>query len=149
MKTIVYICYSIVAVAGTAFALIYLFRSEFMPYHAEAVGADWNEVEFRYRVLITALMIVCGGGWLAVIVALFYLLFGPYRRGVFRASVMIFIIGFCALLPALVATLYVKSHSPAHPPWILTIVLLVVLITGFVISVFDHVKVNRASEGVN
>jgi hypothetical protein len=51
----------LIAAAG----LVYLFRSEFRPYHAEAVGPSWSEVERPFQILIRTLMIVLGGACLA------------------------------------------------------------------------------------
>ena len=38
-------CYAIAALLLLVFALVYLTRSEFMPYHSDAVGLEWAEVD--------------------------------------------------------------------------------------------------------
>lgn len=64
------VCYFLAAILLAAFGGVYLFRSEFMPYHADALGMDWNSVDRTVQVLILALMRVAGGGWLAVSLAI-------------------------------------------------------------------------------
>ena len=70
LKTISFISYVLVGLLGFAFAFIYLFRSEFMPYHAVAVGSDWNDIDHGMQILILALMRVSGGGWLATAISI-------------------------------------------------------------------------------
>ena len=131
--------YLITAIAGLIFASLYLFRLEFMPYHEVAVGRSWLMVEGEYRVLILALMRVCGGGWLATTVAILILLFGPLRKGMHWPFVAIPIVGLSALIPTLIATLYVKMNSPADPPYLLAAILSALLIMALVFSViFKH-----------
>ena len=55
-------CCHLLAILGLAIVgLIYIFRSEFMPYHAVAVGRNWAEVESAFQVLILALIKTFGG----------------------------------------------------------------------------------------
>lgn len=129
-----FIVYLITALAGLIFASLYLFRGEFMPYHEVAVGKSWQMLNNEYQVLILALMRVSGGGWLATSVAILLLLFGPLRKGMYWPYYAIPIIGLAALIPSLVATLYVKIHSPADPPYLLAAVLSGLLIIALVIS---------------
>lgn len=49
-------CYFLSGVLLVGFGLVYMFRAEFMPYHAVAVGMSWAEVPPQFQVLILALM---------------------------------------------------------------------------------------------
>lgn len=136
-KTVKIICaiiYSITAIAGFAFAAMYLFRPEFMPYHEVAIGRPWAEVSEEYRVLILALMRVSGGGWLATSVGILLLLLIPFRNGKHWPYLGIPLIGLSALIPTLIATLHVKTNSPATPPYLLAVVLIVLLIITIILS---------------
>ena len=56
-------------VAGAVDVLLgamYFSSKQFMSYHAEAVGATWQEVDVSVQTLILALMKLAGGGWLAL-----------------------------------------------------------------------------------
>ncbi len=117
LKTISFISYALVGILGFVFACFYLFRSEFMPYHAVAVGKDWNEIDHGMQVLILALMRVSGGGWMATAISITVLLIA---RSKFKSSILsigLVLVGLGALIPTLYATLYVRANSPADPPW--------------------------------
>lgn len=128
------ITYAITAAAGLIFAALYLFRGEFMPYHEVAVGKPWEMVSTENQVLILALMRVSGGGWLATSTAIILALLGPVRRGMFWPYFAIPLIALATLIPTLIATLYVKSNSPADPPYLLAAILSVFLLIALVLS---------------
>ena len=44
----------------------YYSSKQFMSYHAEAVGAPWQELDVGVQTLILALMKLAGGGWFAL-----------------------------------------------------------------------------------
>jgi bacteriorhodopsin len=114
------------------FGFVYLFRTEFMPYHADAVGQSWAEVTPAFQVLIIALMRVVGGAFLATACAMGILLFKPFREGGRWAYWAIPLIGMFATLASLYATLYVRANSPASPPWTAAALASVLLVVGFV-----------------
>lgn len=128
------VCYTLATLVAFAFSLVYLTRSEFMPYHREAVESDWDEVDPKHQVLFLALMRVAGGGWLAVGVSMAVLLVFPFRA---RETWVLFAlpaIGLTAALSTLYAVLYVKRNSRASPPVNLVLVAIALLIVGFVLS---------------
>lgn len=127
-------CYLLVFLGLGILGLVYLFRSEFLPYHAEAVAREWEDVEQPFQVLILALMRVVGGAWVATALAAVVLLFVPFRQGARWARWAIPAVGLVALVPALYATLYVGQQTPASPPWILTLIGIVLLVVGFSLS---------------
>ena len=51
-----FVCYALVVLLTFTFAMIYLTRSQFMPYHREAIGKPWVELEPAVRTIIFALM---------------------------------------------------------------------------------------------
>ncbi len=59
-------CYLSAFFIVSLFAAAYLKRSDFMPYHAQAVGLSWAEIEPRMQVLLMALIRVVGAGWIAL-----------------------------------------------------------------------------------
>ncbi len=127
-------CYSLVALLGFIFAFIYLTRPEFMPYHADAVGMSWREVDANIQVLIIALMRVSGGGWLATSFSISFLLIAGRKFQTVWLSVALVLVGLAALIPSLLATLYVKSHSSAEPPWLAAIVGILLLLVALVLD---------------
>ena len=77
-----FFCYMFSLILAVTFSLIYLFRPEFMPYHADAVGQSWSEVDPAFQILILALMRVTGGGMLAMSCAIGILLLKVFRQGI-------------------------------------------------------------------
>lgn len=125
------VCYFLAAILLAAFGGVYLFRSEFMPYHADALGMDWNSVDRTVQVLILALMRVAGGGWLAVSLAIAILIKAQSRQELRWA---IPAVGLTASLPTLYATYYVAHNTPASPPWFAALIGIVLLVFGFLAS---------------
>jgi hypothetical protein len=116
------------------FALVYLFQSEFMPYHAVAVGQSWEEIDPAFRILILALMKVAGGGWLATVFAIGILLLKPFREGTRWAYWAIPVVGLPTSLSSLYATIYVAQNTPASPPWIAVALGTLLFLIGLVFS---------------
>ena len=133
-KIIALACYLLAILMSLAFALMYLFRSEFMPYHSAAIGVGWTQLDPKFQTLFLALMRVCGGGWLAVAAALTILLAVPFRRNEPWSRWAIPLIALCAAVPTLYATLLVKSKTPASPPWFGPAVAMVLVVAGSMLS---------------
>ena len=114
--------------------LIYLFRSQFMPYHAIAVGKTWAEVDPAFQILLLALIRVVGGAWIATALAMGILLFIPFRQGIRWARWAVPTIGLVAELTALYVTLSVTLNTPATPPWKGVVLIMVLLVAGFILS---------------
>jgi hypothetical protein len=127
-------CYLLTILMSFAFAAMYLFRSEFMPYHAAAVGVEWPQLNPSFQALFLALMRVCGGGWLAVAAAMTVLLAVPFRRNEPWSRWAIPLVALCAAVPTLYATLLVKSRTPASPPWFGAAAAIFLVVAGFALA---------------
>jgi hypothetical protein len=127
-------CYGLVALISILFGSIYLLKNEFMPYHREAVGRSWSELEPNFQVLIIALMRAVGGGFLATGLTIFILLLIPWRAGDTWSIYAIPAIGLCTLLGTLSATLLVKTKTPGKPPVGLSLLALALTVIGFIFS---------------
>ena len=125
--------YSLVAAIALVFAMMYLIRPKFMPYHSAAVGLAWTEVDEGFRILIIALLRVAGGGFLAASSATIFLLLIPFRSGELWANWALLAVGLASAVPTLIATILVKLKTPASPPWIAAVIAIVLLIAGFVL----------------
>ncbi|MCJ8280438.1 MAG: hypothetical protein MJK14_11180 [Rivularia sp. ALOHA_DT_140] len=137
MTTIVQIsfsCYLIAAIVSIVFGVIYLIRSEFMPYHAVALEKQWIELDIKIQTLILALMRVAGGGFLAtgIVVILLMVLF--FRTNEQWIIFVIPTIGLITSLSSFYATTLVKNRTPASPPVNLTLISIGLILTGFILS---------------
>jgi len=133
-KAIALACYLLTIFLSLAFASMYLFRPEFMPYHSAAVGVEWSQLDPKFQTLFLALMRVCGGGWLASAAAISVLLAFPFRRNEPWSRWAIPLVALCAAIPTLYATLLVKSRTPASPPWVGAAATILLIVVGFVLS---------------
>jgi hypothetical protein len=120
----------LIAVSG----VVYLSRTEFMPYHAVALGKTWEEIDRASQILTLGSLRIIGGAWLAAALAMGVMLFVPFRQGEQWARWAIPFIGFVAEVPALHTTLSVTFNTPATPPWIGILFIMVLLIVGFILS---------------
>ena len=130
-----FVCDVLAIVALAVFGLIYFFRSEFMPYHAQAAGRTWPELEPGLRWLILAYLKFIGGGWLAVSLAIGIMLFIPFRRGEAWARLAIPLVGLIAGGSTLYGTLLVKFNTSASLPWLPLALGVALMIVGFILSI--------------
>ena len=110
-------CYVINALVSLVLGSTYLFRGSFMPYHADALGRSWAEVEPALQTLLGALMDVAGAGWVGIGVATLVLVAVPMRRGERWGRLLIPTLFLIFYVPTLLATLAVLNGTPATPPW--------------------------------
>ena len=78
-------CHLLAILGSTIVGLIYLFRTEFMPYHAVAVGHNWAEVDTAFQTLLLALIRAFGGASFSTALAMGIILFIPFRQGLLWA----------------------------------------------------------------
>jgi hypothetical protein len=109
-------CYLFATIIMAAFGLTYFFTTEFMSYHAAAVGMPWSKVPGPFQVLILALMKAMGGAVLAVVVLELFLLFVPFTKREKWALVAIPVGVLTVSVGALYAMVYVSLYTPATPP---------------------------------
>jgi hypothetical protein len=119
---------------------MFLTRSEFMPYHADAVGVPWSEVPRPFQVLILGLLKLAGGAWLTVAVGQFVLLLGPFRRGERWALWAVPALGLLHYAGVAIAMTHVSRNTPASPPWAAAIASVLLIITGAALSIERHTR---------
>ena len=127
-------CYLIAAGLSVMFGVVYLTRSEFMPYHGKALGQEWDELAANLQVLLLALMRACGGGLLAVGLCVAILVVFPFRTGARWAEYAIPGIGLVASLSTLYATYLVRTRTPGTPPIGMSVLASGLFLIGFLLS---------------
>jgi hypothetical protein len=109
--------YVINSLVSVGLGSTYLLRGSFMPYHADALGQSWAEVDPALQTLLGALMDVAGAGWIGIGVATLVLVAVPMRRGERWGRLLIPALFLIFYVPTLLATLAVLNGTPATPPW--------------------------------
>lgn len=129
------ICYGTVASISLVFGIIYLTRSQFMPYHSLALGKPWSEVEPNIQILILALMRVAGAGFIATAIAVTIILCFPFKAGEQWAIYGLFSICACTSVGSSYATFLVQNQTPGNPPFKLSLGTIILTIVGFFCSI--------------
>lgn len=127
-------CYFLVGTVFMIFGIVFMTRSEFMPYHSKVIGKDWNDLEPNLQLLLLGLMRIAGSGFLLIGISNFILLFIPFRAHETWALFTIPIIGGIFLSTLLYVTTKVKRNTPASPPVGLSALGLIMVVAGFVFS---------------
>lgn len=113
----------------------YLFAESFMPYHAQASGRSWDELEPRLQQTIRAMLMVIGGGMLAAGVTgalLSLLLLKPQSAWVTHITPLPYLL-FAA--PALLATARLRRQTGARTPALATAVGMALTLVAYALSV--------------
>ena len=131
-------CHLAAIVIVAAFGATYLLRSEFMPYHAVALGTTWSALNAPFQVLILALMKAIGGACLAVVAFGLFVLLVPFRQGAVWAFWALPIGGLLIAGGALYAMLLVARNTPADPPWIAPALGALLVLIALVLSLADR-----------
>ena len=99
-----------------AIGLLYLSIDEFMPYHSEAIQADWSELDVNYQGLILGLLKALGGGAFVAGFATTFMAVASFRESAKPFLVLLPLVstGYSALL--LYATYTVYTRTPGNPP---------------------------------
>jgi hypothetical protein len=119
---------------------MFLFRSDFMPYHAAAVGMPWSEVPEPFQILIMALLKLAGGGWITVAISQLVLLLVPFRQGARWALWAVPSLGLLHYAGVCNAMAHVTLNTAATPPWIPTIASIVLILVGAALTIPGRVK---------
>ncbi|MFC6636858.1 hypothetical protein ACFQDR_05770 [Sulfitobacter sediminilitoris] len=107
--------YIITGIVSVTMGAIYLFTPEFMPYHSDAVGRAWQDLQDSEQVLFGALLDVAGAGWISLGVAVIVLAIVPVRRGELWARFLVPVLLVVFYMPTLLATLSVLAQTPGSP----------------------------------
>ena len=111
---------------------IYFTSDQFMSYHAEAVGASWQELDSGTQTLILALMKVAAGGWLALGFLTIVFAIHAVRTGSTVTRWVLPIGTIILWLASFVATWSVFQKTGAQTPWAPSLALIVIALAALV-----------------
>ena len=127
--------YFLLMVAGAAWGVGFLLRSQFTPYHGAAAGVPWSEVPMNFQVVILALTKLAGGLWVAFTLCIFVLLLVPFRQGARWALWTVPLLMLAQYVAPMPAMIHLTTHTSATPPWTLTIGCILVTLIALAVSV--------------
>lgn len=127
-------CYLVSTIIVAGVGMLYLLSRQLLPFQLEALGTSWAELPPRYQVLFLALKKLVAGGILGTALGLGVLLIVPFRKGEAWARWAISVIGLSFATLLLYGMLLVKFETPASPPWLIAVFLIVLFIVGFLLA---------------
>jgi len=131
---IAFTLYLTICLLGFAFGIAYLACQTIMPYHHQAIGVDWEDLAPGMQVMLVNFVNFAGAGFITGSLSCLIMLLIPFRRGELWAKrtvplILMVFNGFCLYVSASVA-----AKTDASPPWLLSIVLIIVILAGYIIS---------------
>lgn len=135
--TIAFWLYFLVGLLLVAFGVVYMLRTEFMPYHAVAVGMPWAEVPPNVKVLILTLIKAVGGTTLALAIAFYAILFLAFRQDMRWAIYAMALLGLVQSAATFYSMGYAALNTPANPPFWAPAVGLLLTLIAFMLSVLN------------
>lgn len=123
----------------SVFAVVYLTRTQLMPYHCEAIARPWSELEPRLQVLLLALLKVIGWAWLALACAGLLLLYLVFFQNP-GLALLIGFQGFCLLaaIPAVAISCYLRRKTGAATPTLSSCLVLLLTVMGFAFALLNQ-----------
>jgi hypothetical protein len=118
--------------------LLYLTTPTFMPYHAEALGAAWEDLPEHHRGFVLGVIKGMGAGSVGVALALLIILVVPFRHGDAWARWAVPAVGVVFTGLTAYAAYTIDVRTPASTPWLPTIGLAAVYLAGAAVSYWPH-----------
>ncbi len=131
---IAFACYFFAALLMIIIGIVYATRAQVMPYHLDAMGLAWGEIQPQMQFMLLSFLRGGGSGAMANGVALMFLLFIPFRNKEDWSRWAILFIGLLASVPMLFIVLEVTFETPASPPLSVVALINVLFVLGFVLS---------------
>lgn len=127
-------CYAIPTAIGTIYGIVYATASKLLPYHEQALGVAWHELEPRFQALFLAFLHVAGANLFAATLCLWFLLLVPFRRGDAWTRWAIPVVGAPLLGPPAYIGWRLAQSTGASSPWWLGLVCLGFLLLGLILT---------------
>ena len=116
MKNAALILYVLVGLGFMGLGVIYLLTDEFMPYHSDAIGASWGNLDANYQGLFLGLLKGLGAGAFSSGVTLLSLAVLSYLRGIqhYKYALALVALAYSCTLTYAIYTVY--ALTPSEPP---------------------------------
>ncbi len=124
-----YYCFVLTSACILIGGISYLACPTVMPYHKQAMGLEWSQLNNGLRILLISSVKGLAAGAINTAIACFVLLFfltdHPY------AKYFLLVLSIVWLLPLTIIALWISSETGAHTPWYIPAALIVIVLTGF------------------
>lgn len=127
--------YLIVGIISLVMAVKCFVTKKFLPFHEEASGKKWQEMDKPLQQVILALTKVSGLGFLVTAILLIVFPFVNYFRGdsFVKFAIPLISFGFCAQL--FMVNFNLHKESKAKTPWKGSLLAMLIILIAFFISI--------------
>jgi len=129
-----FISYYLTVILILLFGGLYMFKPSFMPYHAEIVHLNWNQIPDTEQILVRAFMIAVGGVTISVGIILGMFIIKFQKTGQQWVSNFVMISGIIAALLISVAPIFVVINSDSTPPLYFPVIIIALLVASNVLT---------------
>ncbi|HEY9115710.1 MAG TPA: hypothetical protein VIN10_13510 [Bacteroidales bacterium] len=126
--------YYLTVVLIILFGGLYMFKPSFMPYHAEIVHLNWNQIPHTEQILIRALMIAVGGVTISVGLILGMFIIKFQKTGLQWISNLVMVSGIIAALLISIAPIFVVINSDSVPPLYFPVIIIALLVLSNILT---------------
>ena len=130
---IAFVLFAVAGMSHIIFGIVYVTADQFMPYHAQALSSEWNDLDANYKTLFLALIKLAGTGGLVAGIVNLSLVAYLFKR---TSSRLIWLLPIPGLIFQLVTNYVVYSvytDTPGEPPLVIVSIGTGVLILATVI----------------
>ena len=122
--------FGIVGIGLLATGVVYLLTDQFMPYHGEALQADWHDLDINLQSLILGLIKGLGSGAFVAGLAILAMTCLSAKRGSAPYLLVLPVVAVTYTTLLCYATYTVATRTPGNPPLIPTIALVLASIVA-------------------
>ena len=129
-----FVLYMVNSFLAIIFGLRYLLCDTIMPYHEQAIGMKWTELEPNLQVLLNGFIKVVAAGFFILGLTSIVLLIIPFRKGERWAKWLIPALGLTWLGFGLYVAINIAINTQASTPWPVGIIVLATTVVAFFLS---------------
>jgi hypothetical protein len=130
--------YMIIAVSFIVTGLAYLLYPQIMPYHEQAIGRSWSELDSSLQILLRGMMKLISAGFFVSALSIIILLMGPFRKGEKWSKWAVAAVSFVYSGFLIYVTSEIAYHTGAMTPWPLSILLMAGTLIAFALSMLSE-----------
>jgi len=124
-----YYCFVLTSACILIGGISYLACPTVMPYHKQAMGLEWSQLNDGLKILLISSVKGLAAGAINTAIACFALLF--FMKDHPFSKYFLLVLSIIWLVPLMLMALWISSVTGADTPWYMPTVLLIIVFTGF------------------
>lgn len=133
--TVAFWLYLVAMVVVLFFGARHLLATQLPPYHINAIGVDWEDLDYNYQVLFLTLVRVIGASQLGVGIAGVVIVLIPFRAKMAWANWTLLVVAAITGVGSAIASLNLQLRTPTTTPWFAPAISVVLALVAFGLSI--------------